>query len=48
LEDALAPREDLLGREGEGWIHLQECGAGLRAWGAAAQALGMAEGAIAG
>lgn len=46
FEDAVVPKENLLGHEGGGWSQLQECGAGLRAWGAAAQALGIAQGAM--
>lgn len=46
FDDALVPKENLLGHEGGGWGQLQESGASLRAWGAAAQALGMAQGAM--
>lgn len=46
FENARVPKENLLGSPGEGWKHLSEAGAGLRAWGAGAVALGIAEGAL--
>lgn len=46
FEDATVPKENLLGHEGAGWSQLQDCGAALRAWGAGAQALGIAQGAM--
>jgi alkylation response protein AidB-like acyl-CoA dehydrogenase len=46
FEDAKVPKGNLLGTPGDGWRQLRECGAGGRAWGAAAQALGIAEGAL--
>lgn len=46
FEDARAPRENRLGEEGDGWNHLMQNGAAMRAWGASAMSLGIAQGAM--
>ncbi len=47
FEDARVPAANRLGAEGEGWRILTEVANVMRLWGAAAMALGIAEGALA-
>jgi len=46
FEDAAVPRENLLGRGGEGWDILMTGGADIRAYGPGALAVGLARGAL--
>ena len=46
FENARVPKENLLGKVGEGWKVLTEYGNLMRIWGAASLSLGIAEGAL--
>jgi alkylation response protein AidB-like acyl-CoA dehydrogenase len=46
LEDAVVPKENLVGKEGEGWSILSKFSNSMRCWGAASIALGIAQGAL--
>ena len=46
FEDALVPRENLLGKSGDGWKILMSGGADMRAYGPGAMAVGLACGAM--
>jgi len=46
FEDARVPKENILGKEGQGWKMLTEYGNLMRTWGAASTSLGIAEGAL--
>jgi alkylation response protein AidB-like acyl-CoA dehydrogenase len=45
FEDAVVPKGNRLGKEGEGWRILTEVGNQMRVWGVASVSLGLAEGA---
>lgn len=47
FENALVPRTNLVGEEGQGWYILTKFSNSMRCWGAASIALGIAEGALA-
>lgn len=46
FEDALVPRENLIGQPGKGWDVLVTSGADMRAYGPGAMAVGLAQGAL--
>lgn len=46
FENAMVPKEDLLGGEGGGWSVLTQYGNLMRIWGAASVSLGIAQGAL--
>jgi alkylation response protein AidB-like acyl-CoA dehydrogenase len=46
LEDAMVPKDNLVGKEGEGWVILSKFSNSMRCWGAASIALGIAQGAL--
>jgi alkylation response protein AidB-like acyl-CoA dehydrogenase len=46
FEDALVPRDNLIGKEGEGWKILSKFSNSMRCWGAASIALGIAQAAL--
>ena len=46
FQDAKVPKENLLGKEGDGWKYLIEYGNLMRTWGAASLSLGIAQGAF--
>ncbi|OGW18850.1 MAG: hypothetical protein A3G93_08060, partial [Nitrospinae bacterium RIFCSPLOWO2_12_FULL_45_22] len=45
FQDAIVPKENRLGKEGDGWRILTEVGNQMRVWGVASVSLGLAEGA---
>ncbi|MEW6263573.1 MAG: acyl-CoA dehydrogenase family protein [Thermodesulfobacteriota bacterium] len=46
FEDAVVPKDNLIGKEGEGWKILTKFSNSMRCWGAASIALGIAQGAL--